>query len=369
MDMKHGGRPAFCAIVAAVALVLGGVAAHAQTISGVSGTLSAGNTVIISGSGFGTKATAAPVQFSNFENGAQGAVIATSDGWNSVDGWSGTANAHTGKPIYDAAAAHTGSRGMTCRYVGDVYNSSVLKSADFSGGFYIDAWYRYQPANPASRNHKLFMLYGTGTNEFPQAAMTGFCNLDDSIEIPFYAGPSNGDAEWMGLHFNHLVGAPHHIQVWLKPSTPGVQDGRSWVAVDGTVHSTATDLLTNMPGIGTWRQVRVGYYMAHDGLTNCPSAGDAWTFWDDVYLDTTPARIELGNAATYGACTHREIQIPSAWSDSQVSLTMNTGTFDGGQTAWLYVVNANNVVSPGFQVTLGGTASSGPGQPGKPVFE
>ena len=140
------------------------------------------------------------------------------------------------------------------------------------------------------------------------------------------------------------------------------------MAVDGTVYSNASDLLTNMPGIGTWNEVRIGYYMAHDAIGNCASAGDAYTFWDDVYIDNTPARIELGNAATYGACTHREIQIPSAWSDTQVSLTMNTGTFDGGQVAWLYVATANNVVSPGYQITLGGTASSGPGQPGKPVF-
>ena len=43
---------------------------YAQTISNISGTVDNGQTVTISGSGFGTKTTAAPIKFENFEDGS-----------------------------------------------------------------------------------------------------------------------------------------------------------------------------------------------------------------------------------------------------------------------------------------------------------
>lgn len=361
-------KRAVCAMTATLAVLLAGDDALSQAISGVSGSLTQGSSVILSGSSFGTKATAAPIKWADFESGTQGTIISTSDGWQSVDGWNAETNSHSSAPMYDSAASHAGTKGMTCRYVNGVYNSSVLKSGNFSTGFYLDAWYRYAPAAPASRNHKIFMLYGTGVSEFPQAALTGFCNLNQGIEIPFYAGPNAGDAEWTGLTFAELTGTMKHLQVWIKPSTPGVSDGRVWMAVDGVVEADATDKLTVSPNVGYWDEVRIGYYMAHDAILDCAASGDAYTYWDNVYIDNTQARVELGNATTYAACTHREIQVPTAWSASQISFNFNAGTFGGGESAYLYVVTADGAVSSGYPVTLGGTVVSGPGQPGKPVF-
>lgn len=313
-------------------------------------TFDEGESVAVLGTGFGTKTTAAPIKYADFESGSQGAVITTSEGWNSVDGWHSGSSSHLYRPIHDSAAAHTGARGMTCRYVDGVYNSSVLKAGDFSGGYYFDAWYKYAPANPPSRNHKIWMLYGSGTGEFPQAAMTGFCGLDDSIEIPFYAGPNDGDAEWMGVHFNDLTTTMHHIQVWLKPSTPGTGNGRAWCQVDCTSYANSSDLLTVMPNIGDWQEVRVGYYMAHDAIGDCVASGDAYTYFDDVYIDNTPARVELGNANAYDACTIREIQVPTAWSATSVSIQSRWGALLSAEKAFLFVIDNQGYVSAGYQV-------------------
>ncbi|HRV99110.1 MAG TPA: hypothetical protein P5201_10985, partial [Aminobacteriaceae bacterium] len=62
----------------------------------------------------------------------------------------------------------------------------------------------------------------------------------------------------------------------------------------------------------------------------------------------------LGNASTWDACTHREIQIPSAWSQDTVTVTVNQGTFQPGETAWLYVTDADgNVNATGLEVQIG----------------
>ena len=47
----------------------------APTVSGVSGTLSSGQTVTVRGSGFGSKSQPAPVLWDNFEGGSSGNQI------------------------------------------------------------------------------------------------------------------------------------------------------------------------------------------------------------------------------------------------------------------------------------------------------
>jgi hypothetical protein len=214
------------------------------------------------------------------------------------------------------------------------------------------------------------MLYGSGISELPQTALTGFCDLDGGMVVPTYTEPSgsHNDGEYPGVRQRDLMGSMKHLQVWISPSIPeGADNGYVRIWVDGRPYNV-DNLTTVMPGVGYWNQVRIGYYTAHDAIGECTDSGDAYTYWDNVYIDNTPARVELGDAATYAACTHREIQIPSSWSASQVAVTFNQGTFGSGETAYLYVVTASGGVSPGYPVTLGGTPAAGPGQPGKPVF-
>jgi hypothetical protein len=365
-----GNRRAFCTITFGLALGLAAPNVRAQTIGGVSGTLSHGNSVALTGSAFGAKAQAAPVKWDDFEGHTDGSVLNTADGWDAVSGWSYSRNQDDRVPVYSSTAAHSGSLGMMTRNIDGVSNSSVRMDANYSTGFYLDAWYEYvpDPAQP-SNNNKVFMLYGSGAAEYPQTAMTGFCRLTSGFTFPTYAASSGGfnDNWYSPVRQNMLMSGMHHLQVWLKPSSDGVENGVVWVSVDG-VTSTDTAWRTVANASGYWRQARLGFWQGHNDDGVCPVSGGHYTYWDNVYIDNTQSRVELGNASTYGACTHREIQVPTSWSDSQVSVAFNQGTFGGGETAYLYVVTANGAVSPGYRVTLGETPISGPGKPGTPVF-
>jgi hypothetical protein len=83
---------------------------------------------------------------------------------------------------------------------------------------------------------------------------------------------------------------------------------------------------------------------------------------DDVYVDYTWARVELGNAPTWALCTVKEVQIPTQWTNTQITAQLNRGGFANGQTAYLYVVDANGAVNAvGYPITI--TAGSGGGTP------
>ena len=85
-------------------------------------------------------------------------------------------------------------------------------------------------------------------------------------------------------------------------------------------------------------------------------------YWaNSVYLDTTWARVMIGNASTLGASTQLEMQIPTAWSENSITVKFNKGSFSTGQTAYLYVINSdNNPNTDGFPVTIGGGDTTPP---------
>jgi hypothetical protein len=78
---------------------------------------------------------------------------------------------------------------------------------------------------------------------------------------------------------------------------------------------------------------------------------------DNLYVDNTLARVEIGNAATYSGSTYREIQIPqTTWSSNSIHIKVNTGTFSNGQAAYLYVSDSSgNINANGFPITISAT--------------
>ena len=67
----------------------------------------------------------------------------------------------------------------------------------------------------------------------------------------------------------------------------------------------------------------------------------------------------MGNASTYDNSTHREIQIPTAWSNTGITIKVNIGIFASNQPAYIYVTDANgNVNNQGYPVIIGAATSA-----------
>ena len=90
----------------------------------------------------------------------------------------------------------------------------------------------------------------------------------------------------------------------------------------------------------------------------------AITWWmDDVYVDNSFSRVMLGNASTYAASTVFEMQAPTSWASSSISVIANQGAFADGASAYIYVVDSNGVVSnggAGVKLTFGETTTPMP---------
>jgi len=92
---------------------------------------------------------------------------------------------------------------------------------------------------------------------------------------------------------------------------------------------------------------------------------DAYRYYDDVYLDNTWSRVMLANNSNYDLVTIVEPQIPSAWSNNSITVTVNLGRLPSTGCAYLFVFDENNNLnSLGFPVPIGaGNCSDSPPNP------
>jgi len=367
-------------ILFALFLALPIIAHAAVSVSGISGTVSNNSSVTVSGAGFGTKAQAAPLKWDNFESGAVGSVIGNGSGI--IPWYHNTSNYVTGCP---------GDSCLISGYLPPVYDNTVVRSGSnkslfcdintkpyqYEGGFglnltdqvpyvYISGWRYTQTFGPPSRSIKAFRTYGTNTNLHPV--------IGTNYMYPYGASPgallfgyseTKSNVAWFSENTNSTwkTGVWERVEYFAKQSDPGIANGSYSYAVDGKLVASMSNVVLRDSASENWRQINLGHYYARDD-SSTPGilTGAGVKYWyDDVYIDTTQTRVELGNASAWTASTRREIQIPTAWSDSSVSFTTNQGAFNSGDQAYVYIVDKDgNVNTNGYPVTIGGAVTPPP---------
>jgi len=281
----------------------------APSISGVAGTSAAGQTVTITGSGFGNKPQAQPVLWDDFEGGAIGKQI--QDVAAAVGHWdtgSGSANV-----TYTNVKSHGGKMASRHNFM-DFYDASLSKNMPFTR-LYMDFWMLAHYVDRHSRNFKPWRFYGDNDNY--QLDYVWLCNsnlmnrvqANANLETGTWGGPLYSKDRWM------------HFQVVYNESSPGQANGTVRHYIDSQVAGLDSGAVLTEKVSARFDQIRIGHYWDKAPDTSCPANGGAFVYVDDVYIDTSWARVELGDAPTYAAATHREIQVASAWADGSVSVT------------------------------------------------
>jgi len=352
-------------------LVLVAGSAQAQIINGVS-TFTHGATVTVTGTSFGTKPVPAPVVWDNVESGAFSS------------GWQSSRNLKVGSESRHGNSAHCG----TINFQG---NLNVWPPPPDGSG-YGGAGYFVGP-NSVTGDHwfaqywfKMDNNWNWGTTGYPNMAAAclssvKFFRLGDPnsttlqnfvVASAGYAGNtlayqteyvsnSNGNLSF-GNASNWQIGVWHLFQFEFQESSLGANNGvfRWWV--DGTLLVSDTDIMTR-EGAGQLKRPQIlGFYDSWDS----PQTDRNDFYIDDAYIDTSWARVELGNASVYSQCTHREIQIPSSWGDTSINVTANLGSFPSTTGTYMFVVNSAGTASPGFAL-VGGADPGPPGAPSTPV--
>ncbi len=352
--------------------VLGpGIVWAQASIGSVSGEVSQNGLLNIVGSGFGTKSPAAPIKYDNFQAGTPGQTLQAGVGpaWEAWSNVQPSSNPQANYPKYsDQRPRFAGDKTLRqyFRNTPDGYVSNVsVIMRNLTQKVYVSGWIWNDRSDDGAttglRNVKIWQHnyneWGTPTTRwdvYPENRSGHFTTegcTPGSYTGNVWSTSMPDKLQWQRLEIWHNRG-----------SASESENLRAWV--NGALEGQFT-----VPYVSGCSQNSV--YLMSYADQNSSGNGLSWLdwHWGEIYIDNTLARVELGDNASFSACTHREIQIPTSWSTSQITVTANIGTFSAGSTAYLFIVDAAGNASAGFPVTIGGTTeATAPGQPGKPYM-
>lgn len=159
---------------------------------------------------------------------------------------------------------------------------------------------------------------------------------DANLQVPvgggFYARPISWYATWQPPRGQWLF-----VEVLAYVNSGiGVHDGWVELRIGGqrVFRADAVDFFSTSATATNFGDVQLGGYYGFDasGVVYVRS-------FDDVYIDQSFARVVLCDAPVFSDCRHLENQIPTAWSDTQITFTFARGSFVSGETTYLHVID------------------------------
>ena len=337
-------------------------------ISDVQGTIANGQLITVSGSAFG--ATGPNVLlFDDFELGANGSNIKTGSGSAQIGQWAGFPSGACITPQYNNSAHVSGSLAFRADMTNASYwNDAVIATLPSSATPLFFSYWVYLPAGVGlpglntsnGLNWKIIWLGGPnevgGCDQTVPTILSNGGSLVSSnvggysgyaLNYPYFQLTNGGTTS---------LGKWTRVWAYLVPSGSGAGSISVWdmsLNTGAVVKEMSFTNISNTNG-GYWGQFWLNAF-GNGGTSNC------YPMFDDVYIATgagAQARVEIGNASTYGACTNLAIVTPTSWSTSLITGTVRQGAFTSGQSAFIYVTDAGgNVNATGHPVTIGSGGS------------
>jgi len=361
--------------------------AWCQTISGLTGTMQDSTQVTISGSSFGTSGPTV-FFFENFESGENNTALSDTA---QVGTWYFTHNTYI--PEYMADPTHSGNiagelvEGFSqrCKLRFDPTTEFYLSyKVMVPDGYTWPEAYAEETFYSLGSSWKFSWLYDAGDGD-------SFANNDDYC-IPTYGSTdgfsisgndhshdqatefgrvSTGDIWWSWDEWNR-------ISCYMKAGEdPDTDTGIIWAQAMNSSYGQKDTLRTDVPvfdgydcdngdGCGQddetfqWTMLNFPGWTKYEDSMSGPYDTDARGYYDDIYLalgDNARARVEVGDSLSYDACTKLDIFTPTAWSATSITATARITQFGTGDTAYLFVVDADGNVSDGYEVTVSGESA------------
>jgi len=354
--------------VAAAALLLILVyspALAAPVISDVTGTVSNGQTITISGTDFGATGPTILV-FDDFELGSNGTSLSDQVRSAQVGSWRDLSSMSPYFATYSNLNVHGGSLAMRNNWGsgGDGQEGQRFISPTSTSLFsqvYISFW-TYLPAGqnvPAGGLGPNWKVWWLSTDDLHQNDYAS-----EIISDP----PTHTSMAWVDgsqtricaptceyVSFSFTKGRWLRWEAYLSASTSA-----------GTVSLWHTDSgqARNLFGTASGRTIDDGTtgwrYIHFPGFGRYDT--NSSTYYDDIYVATgtgARARVELGNNATYSFCTNLAICTPTSWGASSITATVRSGAFASG-SAYLFIVDSSGNASSGYAVTIGSSSGGSP---------
>jgi hypothetical protein len=228
----------------------------AVAITSATGFLTHGSTLTITGTGFGTKTTAAPLKFDSFEAGTPG---------QNVTGWGTDSASGYGLIKYSTDVSRgVGSVASKHPFNPTDYNLSLCLDGTFPI-IYLDFWQYFVRIDNVSRNFKSWRLWAADTRisvaeaEFGNG--TGSVYIYDAVTDTYHLEYTDSP------NMTQPPGVWRHFQVAYKQSTISVADGALLFYIDGTDIWSSLSQITRSHDdqVGA---IRVGHYWACEDPSN-----------------------------------------------------------------------------------------------------
>lgn len=229
---------------------------------------------------------------------------------------------------------------------------------------------------------KLIDVFNDGTDKVAIEATRGIANDDSGIGTPNVSGASiegaisgaTADLD-PSTYILSYGGSSKFARVWdTDNGVGGIR--HSWTQSQYTTEGT-DDQTNTSPTPNEWNQLELhidvtgnqvdrwlnGSLIASFAPSDTRTSGNSPTIkqigvdgkqtynlpeFGEIYLDSTPQRMVIGNASTWAACTIREPQLLATWGDAGASAGLRVG-FSGNR--WLYMIGIS-----GSPVTTTGVA-------------
>jgi len=327
-------------------------------VTGVNGTVSNGQSITVNGSGFGSTGPTV-VMFDDFEKGTTGSNIMLGSNSSQIGTWTGTGDSI---PKYDATYKVSGSKAMmvNCQvsYAAsfETNNLPSFNRAFLTYWVYMPTTSTFPTNTSGGDNWKIAWLYGSDV-------LTGDIMTFMRLGTGNFSMDCNGciaDQTYVNPAFDMAKGAWYRISTYIDASTYSSSDTRQlWVMSPGLSKPFTQHIYSRQQ---LFRSGQMMNNLSMNGYCRQTNAESKARF-DDVYLAIGPnarARVEIGNASTYSACTNMTVVTPISWGSTSITGTVRQGGFTSGSRGYLYVTDSNGVVnSSGWPVTFGSSSSSG----------
>jgi len=342
-------------------------------IQSVGGVIQNGTQITIGGSGFGQGGEM--ISWDDFESGADGDELGSpliGPDWTFLHPSSNTPIA-----AYSELQSFSGDKAAKVAWKEPGYSGYSINAFGWAGEgpyntFYLSYWRYHDPSNLSFEgiNHKQIYLYGNedSNGHHDNQQWLGFM-------IPYGISSWHSQIQDQPAKIYYWSGGPHYedtTYIWGRWDTwidyedsAELDDGAAMAWYNGkVVLDVENENLVNPEGGQYVHDMRIGHMFQGDksGYTHVRS------FFDNVYANTSRARIELGNAPVFEDCTILEIQVPADWTSNSVTANLTFSLFHTGEPVYLFVVDEDNVASAGYELVVGeGEEQDEPGVPGQPV--
>lgn len=297
-------------------------------ITGASGGVNQGSSLTITGIGFGTKNPAKPLIWADFEAGLNPTNLGIKTAWDNVQ----SLDQSTDCPIGGCVKATDGSGIWT---LGVDYNNWT---ADGQKSYIFKRQKLNFLINDESQNWKNWRMWPSGDGRVPNiysATNIGRVYVEEmGVETGFWGNIRVETTSWITEEFI------------VKASTLNAKNGLLTIRYDGQDMASGTIMTRS----STTPDYMTRNYPVHGVVANTNLWTPGWNtnnrLWaDDVYVDTTWSRVMVCETPIFLNCRKLAIQIPNAWSNNSITVTINRGGLSNSDFGYLYVFDSNGLVN------------------------